>query len=96
MQSACASAYVVDFTAETALVVANRAHNCRFGHTALIGSVDGFQLTRDDVYCVMLTLLCVLAGPPTPATSQVPPPMGNLHVIYEYITRAKIDTPPIW
>jgi hypothetical protein len=69
---------------------------CRFGHTAIIGSVDGFQFTRDDVYCVLLTLLCVLAGPPTPATSQVPQPMDNLSVIYEYITRAKIDTPPIW
>jgi hypothetical protein len=40
--------------------------------TPLIGSVDGFELTRDDVHCVMLSLLCVLAGPPTPAPSQVP------------------------
>jgi hypothetical protein len=63
---------------------------CRFGHTALIGSVDDFQLTRDDV--VLCSLLCVLARPHTPATSQVPLPMDNLPVIYEYITRAKIDT----
>jgi hypothetical protein len=67
----------------------------QYGHTALIGSVDGFELTRDDVYCVMLSLLCVLAGPPNPATSQVPQRMDNLPVIYEYITRAKIDNVPV-
>jgi hypothetical protein len=46
--------------------------------TPLIGSVDGFELTRDDVHCVMLSLLCVLAGPPTPA----PPGASNGWIIY--------------